>query len=60
MNAVIYPLRRGYRFLRDDVFVLPSRTIVFLFALGLLLFCATLMMNVVALHVVRKYREQYE
>jgi len=30
------------------------------FALGLLLFLITLLLNVVALHVVRKYREQYE
>ena len=30
------------------------------FALGLLLFCVTLTMNILALHVVRKYREQYE
>ncbi len=30
------------------------------FALGLLLFCITLTMNVIALHVVRKYREQYD
>jgi phosphate transport system permease protein len=30
------------------------------FALGLVLFCATLAMNVMALHVVRKYREQYD
>jgi ABC-type phosphate transport system permease subunit len=30
------------------------------FALGLVLFIATLILNVVALHVVRKYREQYE
>ncbi|MDX1514310.1 MAG: phosphate ABC transporter permease subunit PstC, partial [Gammaproteobacteria bacterium] len=30
------------------------------FALGLLLFAITLLLNVVALHVVRKYREQYE
>lgn len=30
------------------------------FALGLVLFCATLVMNILALHVVRKYREQYE
>ena len=30
------------------------------FALGLLLFVVTLILNVVALHVVRKYREQYE
>ncbi|MBL0715413.1 MAG: phosphate ABC transporter permease subunit PstC [Desulfosarcina sp.] len=30
------------------------------FALGLILFIATLMLNVIALHVVRKYREQYE
>ncbi len=30
------------------------------FALGLVLFCATLTMNIVALAVVRKYREQYE
>ncbi len=30
------------------------------FALGLVLFVVTLILNVVALHVVRKYREQYE
>lgn len=30
------------------------------FALGLVLFLVTLALNVVALHVVRKYREQYE
>lgn len=30
------------------------------FALGLLLFVITLMLNLIALHVVRKYREQYE
>ena len=30
------------------------------FALGLMLFGMTLVLNVIALHVVRKYREQYE
>jgi len=30
------------------------------FALGLVLFIVTLILNVIALHVVRKYREQYE
>lgn len=30
------------------------------FALGLVLFVVTLVLNVIALHVVRKYREQYE
>jgi phosphate transport system permease protein len=30
------------------------------FALGLVLFLLTLVLNVIALHVVRKYREQYE
>ena len=30
------------------------------FALGLLLFLTTLMLNIVALRVVRRYREQYE
>ncbi len=30
------------------------------FALGLLLFVVTLLLNVIALHVVRKYREQYD
>jgi phosphate transport system permease protein len=30
------------------------------FALGLVLFTVTLFLNVIALHVVRKYREQYE
>ena len=30
------------------------------FALGLVMFCVTLSLNVIALHVVQKYREQYE
>ena len=30
------------------------------FALGLMLFVSTLVLNIVALHIVRKYREQYE
>lgn len=30
------------------------------FALGLMLFVVTLMLNIIALHVVRKYREQYD
>ncbi|MEZ5652122.1 MAG: phosphate ABC transporter permease subunit PstC [Burkholderiaceae bacterium] len=30
------------------------------FALGLMLFIVTLVLNVIALHIVRKYREQYE
>lgn len=30
------------------------------FALGLLLFLTTLVLNIIALHVVRRYREQYE
>ncbi len=30
------------------------------FALGLMLFVTTLLLNVLALHIVRKYREQYE
>lgn len=30
------------------------------FALGLVLFCVTLMLNVIALRIVRKYREQYD
>ncbi|MGB0670229.1 MAG: phosphate ABC transporter permease subunit PstC [Rhodospirillales bacterium] len=30
------------------------------FALGLVLFCVTLCLNIIALHVVNKYREQYE
>jgi phosphate transport system permease protein len=30
------------------------------FALGLLLFCVTLALNVIALHVVRRYREAYD
>jgi len=37
MGAVLYPVRRAYAQLRTDVFALPSRTIVFLFAVGLLL-----------------------
>ena len=30
------------------------------FALGLVLFVVTLVLNVLALHIVQKYREQYE
>ena len=30
------------------------------FALGLMLFTVTLMLNIFALHIVKKYREQYE
>jgi phosphate transport system permease protein len=30
------------------------------FALGLLLFCITLVLNLAALHVVRRYREKYD
>ena len=30
------------------------------FALGLVLFCVTLVLNVVALRIVSRYREQYE
>lgn len=30
------------------------------FALGLTLFAVTLVLNVIALQIVRKYREQYE
>lgn len=30
------------------------------FALGLVLFCMTLILNIIALYVVRKYREQYD
>lgn len=30
------------------------------FALGLMLFITTLILNIIALHIVRKYREQYE
>jgi branched-chain amino acid transport system permease protein len=37
MNALAYPLRRAYGVLRSDVFALPSRTIVFLGGVGLLL-----------------------
>jgi phosphate transport system permease protein len=30
------------------------------FALGLALFAITLLLNLIALHIVRRYREQYE
>ena len=42
----------------DQEFDSP-RTLV-AFALGLVLFVVTLVLNVIALHVVRRYREQYE
>ena len=37
-----------------------SSTILAAFALGLVLFTITLILNIIALRVVRKYREQYE
>jgi phosphate transport system permease protein len=42
----------------DQEFDSP-RTLV-AFALGLVLFIVTLILNIVALRVVRRYREQYE
>jgi phosphate transport system permease protein len=30
------------------------------FALGLMLFCVTLMLNVIAVQVVKRYREKYD
>ncbi len=30
------------------------------FALGIMLFVSTLMLDIISLHVVRKYREQYD
>jgi phosphate transport system permease protein len=42
----------------DQEFDSP-RTLV-AFALGLVLFLVTLALNIIALHVVRRYREQYE
>ena len=35
-------------------------SLAFGLALGLVLFCVTLMLNVIALRIVSKYREQYE
>jgi branched-chain amino acid transport system permease protein len=37
MSAVPYPVRRAFTHLRTDVFALPSRTIMFVFAVALLL-----------------------
>ncbi|MGB1180141.1 MAG: PstC family ABC transporter permease, partial [Lentibacter algarum] len=42
----------------DTEFASPETLVAF--ALGLTLFVITLGLNVIALHVVRKYREQYE
>jgi len=42
----------------DQEFDSPKTLVAF--ALGLLLFIVTLILNVIALHVVRKYREEYE
>ena len=42
----------------DQEFDSPKTLVTF--ALGLLLFTVTLLLNVIALYVVRKYREQYE
>jgi phosphate transport system permease protein len=42
----------------DQEFDSPKTLVAF--ALGLVLFVVTLVLNIFALHVVRKYREQYE
>ena len=42
----------------DQEFDSPKTLVVF--ALGLMLFVTTLILNIVALRVVRKYREQYD
>ncbi|MEH6773754.1 MAG: phosphate ABC transporter permease subunit PstC, partial [Cereibacter changlensis] len=42
----------------DTEFASPETLVAF--ALGLTLFVMTLILNVAALYVVRKYREQYE
>jgi phosphate transport system permease protein len=47
-----------YALVGDQEFASP-RTLV-AFALGLVLFLVTLLLNIVALQVVRRYREQYE
>jgi phosphate transport system permease protein len=47
-----------YALVGDQEFESP-RTLV-AFALGLVLFLVTLLLNIIALHVVRRYREQYE
>ena len=47
-----------YALVGDQEFESP-RTLV-AFALGLVLFLVTLLLNVIALQVVRRYREQYE
>jgi phosphate transport system permease protein len=55
-------VRAGLRRLKEDQESRASRTPKTLaaFALGLVLFFVTLMLNIIALYVVRKYREQYE
>ena len=42
----------------DQEFDSPKTLVAF--ALGLLLFMVTLILNVIALYVVRRYREEYE
>ena len=42
----------------DTDFASPQSLVAF--ALGLTLFAMTLVLNVVALYIVRRYREQYE
>ena len=45
-------------FIKDQEF--DSAKTLAAFALGLMLFVVTLTLNFIALHVVRKYREQYD
>ena len=45
--------------LTDELYHASPETLV-AFALGLSLFVVTLGLNIIALYVVRKYREQYE
>ena len=42
-----------------DLAILAHKTLA-AFALGAMLFLATLLLNVIALKIVRKYREQYD
>ena len=42
------------------IFACISQKPIPLSAVGLILFVATLILNIIALYVVRKYREQYE
>ena len=58
--STFYPAGDDTQLDLNIIRVLAKSKTLAAFALGLMLFVVTLLINVFALHIVRKYREQYE